>query len=832
MHPKLEEMLQLKFFEKEGFIRKKCEKCGSYFWTQNEKQKLCGDAPCVNYTFIGNPVGKKLGLHEMREAFLSFFERHNHTRLKRYPVVARWRDDIYLTIASIADFQPHVTSGEVPPPANPLVISQPSIRLNDLEEVGKSGRHLTLFEMMGHHAFNNHEKIYWTEETLTYCHNFLKELDIDAITYKEAEWAGGGNAGACFEVLSHGLEVATLVFMNLKEDEKGEYEVKGLRYTEMPMKIVDTGYGLERLVWLVNGSKTVYDAIFPYAIEKIRERAKKEEMKYIYAIADHARCLAFMLADGIVPSNSGAGYLARLIIRRALRFMNRIGYEENLFSVVNEHINYLSKDFPELKKEAKRIEEILEIEAEKFLNSLEKGKALVKKYASRGELNEEKLIELYDSHGIHPEIVKEIVDIEVPPDFESKVAERHLKAKKEQREEERKFDYETEPVYYEDEYKKEIDAEIVYKEGNAVILNRTVFYPEGGGQKHDTGYLMQNGKKVRVERVEKAGNAILHYVENGLEKGKVHGMIDWQRRYAMMRHHTATHIINYSARKVLGSHIWQAGSYLDENEARLDVTHYKRISDEEAMEIERIANEMVRKALPVEKKFMDRNEAEKKYGFRLYQGGAPKGGMIRVVNIADMETEACGGTHVNNTAEIGMIKIVGIERVQDGVERIRFCAGEKAIEYMQKQEKTLRNIASLLGVQPEKAEEAIKKVVEERKRLLKEVEKLQEKLGERAAEEFHGVKIVVQDDLMPSAIRELTKESTVVISASKKGNSYLLTIACSDDLPIDCSRIAREIGSKFGKGGGGRKTIGQAGIEADKIEEAKEEAKEMIKKEL
>jgi len=834
MHPKLEKMLQLKFFSREGFIRRKCEKCGAYFWTQDEKQKLCGDAPCVDYTFIGNPVGKKMNLHEMREAFLSFFERHNHTRLKRYPVVARWRDDIYLTIASIADFQPHVTSGEVPPPANPLAISQPSIRLNDLEEVGKSGRHLTLFEMMGHHAFNNDEKIYWTEETVAYCHEFLKELGIDAITYKEAEWAGGGNAGACFEVLSHGLEVATLVFMNLKEDEGGEYEVKGLRYSEMPLKIVDTGYGLERLVWLVNGSKTVYDAIFPYAIEKIEEGAKEVQMEYIYAIADHARCLAFMLADGIVPSNSGAGYLARLIIRRALRFMSKIGYRDGLFSIVNEHINYLSKDFPELKEESKRIEEILEIETEKFYSAMEKGRAMVKRYLEKeGKISIEKLIEFYDSHGIHPEIVREIAEVVIPEDFESMVAERHLKAQKKEEKMERSKEYniETTPLYYDDEYAKQFDAKVVHIEGNVAILDKTIFYPEGGGQQSDTGYLMQNGKKVRVKKVEKAGKAILHFVDGELKKGEVEGEIDWGRRYAMMRHHTATHVINYAARSVLGSHIWQAGSELNEEEARLDVTHYKRINEEEAREIERIANEVVRKAVPVEKTFMRRDEAEKKFGFRLYQGGPPKGRIIRVVNIPGIDAEACGGTHVNNTAEIGMIKIIGVERVQDGVERLRFCAGEKAIEYMQRQEKMLREIASVLGVQPEKAGEAVKKVVEERKRLLKEVEKLQEKLGEKAAEEFHGIKIIVQDDLMPSAIRELTKEKTVVISSSKKGKSGLITIACSEDLSIDCSKIAKEIGKILG-GGGGKRTIAQAGGKVDRLEEAKKKAIEMVKKEL
>ena len=393
----------------------------------------------------------------------------------------------------------------------------------------------------------------------------------------------------------------------------------------------------------------------------------------------------------------------------------------------------------------------------------------------------------------------------------------------------------TKLLYMDDCYLRECDAKVEnVLDDNKIILDKTVFYPQGGGVPCDTGKIIKENEEFNVIQVKKETGKVVHYIDkDGIQKGDiVHCVIDWNRRYAMMRHHTATHIINYSARKVLGSHIWQAGSYLDENEARLDVTHYKRISEEEAMEIEKIANEMVRKALPVEKKFMERNEAEKKYGFRLYQGGAPKGGVIRVVNIADLEAEACGGTHVNNTAEIGFIKIIGVERVQDGVERIRFCAGEKALEYIQKQEKLLKEASSLLATEPSRIAEAIKKLIEERKRLKKEIERLQERLGKEKAEEYKGVKIIVEDELTTQAIRELTKEKTVVISASKKGKNALLTIACSADLPIDCAKIAKEIGNKFGRGGGGRKTIGQAGIEINKIDEAKKEAKEMVKKGL
>ncbi len=825
MHPELQKLLQLNFFKKEGFVRKKCKKCGAYFWTKKER-KTCNEYPCDEYSFIGNPIGKKMGISQMRKSFLHFFEKNGHKIIKRYPVVARWRDDIYLTIASIADFQPHVTSGLVPPPANPLVISQPSIRLNDLEEVGVSGRHLTLFEMMGHHAFNNSQKIYWNEETIQYCNDFLADIGIDDVVYKEAEWSGGGNAGACLEVIANGLEIATLVFMNLKENRNGKYIVKGAKYDEMPLKIVDTGYGLERLVWLVNGSKTIYDAIFPEVIKKIGG-----ENQYVYAIADHARSLAFMLGDGVVPSNTGVGYLARLLIRRSLRFLDKIESNKDMFYILNEHLKYLKKDFPELVKEKERIKEIIEIETEKYYSTIERGKAMVKRMEKKKNIGINDLIKLYDSHGIHPEIVKEIAGIEIPKNFESMVAEMHAKVKKEKKNKAKEYDFETRPIYYENEHEKEFDASIIYKGKGFVILDKTLFYPEGGGQKNDIGYLIQNGKKYRVKKVEKAGKAILHYV-NGLSEGKVHGIIDWNRRYAMMRHHTATHVINAAARIKLGSHIWQAGSDLDENEARLDVTHYKRISMEEAREIEKIANKIVFSSLPVKKEFMPRNIAEKKYGMRLYQGGPPKSSVIRVVEIPGIDAEACGGTHVDNTAEIGMIKIIGIERIQDGVERIRFCAGDKAIEYVQKQEDILKNLSEKLQTDFYELPEATEKIIKENKKLKKEIEKLQKGIGRGKAIEYKGIKIIMQDRLLKEAIRDLTKEKSVVISTSKKNDNAILTIASSPDLPIECSKIAKTVANQLGSKGGGKKTIGQVGVKAGDAEKAKEMALEIVKKEL
>ena len=342
----------------------------------------------------------------MRESFLGFFHERGHTKIDPYPIVARWRDDIHLTIASIADFQPHVTSGLVPPPANPLGISQPCIRLTDVAAVGRSGRHLSTFEMMAHHAFNRPnqgEVIYWIDQCVRYCDEMLVEsfgIDPTDLTYVENPWSGGGNAGPALEVIVGGLELATLVFMNLEEHEDGDIEIKGLLYREMDLQIIDTGYGLERFCWAAAGTPTIYEAIYPESVDwlkglvgfdslvagmdlstdtdvllgelsrlagilnidvgtdvaslflKLSERLSEsgvdvsvidlkrltEPLSRIYAIPDHMHAICNMLGDGLIPSNSKAGYLVRMLSRRVCRMKDDLGLKVSLSDLGSHHI--------------------------------------------------------------------------------------------------------------------------------------------------------------------------------------------------------------------------------------------------------------------------------------------------------------------------------------------------------------------------------------------------------------------------------------------------------------------------------------------------------------
>lgn len=897
----LKKECDLQYFHENNYIRKKCKSCGDYFWTLDKNSDLCGDQPCVKFSFINNPLGKKpLSLTEVRESFLSFFEKNNHSRLhypetgERCPVVARWRSDIYLTIASIADFQPHVTSGEVPPPANPLVISQPCIRLNDLEQVGVSGRHLTTFEMMGHHAFNkNADEIYFKEDTVRLCDEyFTKIIGIPKvkINYKEQLWFGGGNAGPCLEVLAGGLEIATLVFMNMVEDPKGSFEIEGSNYSPNPLNIVDTGYGLERIAWCTQGTKTVYDTVFPEILKWILQKSKNNsDMQSIYSLADHSKCLSFMIGDGIVPSNVKAGYLARLIIRRSLRFIEKIKLDVSLKDIVLMQLDLLEKDFPSLKKSKKQIGEILDIETQRYYDTLSKGKNLVKRIISdKKTIDIDDLILLYDTHGMPPEIVKKIakeqgVDVEIPKNFESMVAELHSHETEEETYSEVKTDLPlSEKLYYKDHYTKDFNAKVLWinkiNNGFEVILDKTAFYPEGGGQPSDIGFLSNNGKKIRVSHVKKQGGAIVHEIDSSLNVGdSVCGQIDWGHRYTLMRHHTGTHVVNGALRKLLGEHIWQAGSQLALEDARFDFSHYTSVSDEQKKKIESFANELIKKNIDVKKLTLDRNTAEKTYGFRLYQGGVPPGNSIRVLDISGVDVEACGGTHLNNIGEIEKIKIIKIERVQDGVNRVVFAAGKMADEY-QKVEKgiyedlvdilkpfyeikesinvseELRKVSDIFSVAIDQLDKTLKRFIKEsniktRKNVKNLSEAADDLFSEWKKQQKYKKKISSDDinDLIKSAeiipdknYRIITgvtgSDATVLAGAIVKHPGFIVHIfdgkklvsMASENVEIDLRIIAPEIGKILGGSGGGRQHMTQCGgPNIENVDQALEKAKSL-----
>ena len=745
-----------------GYERKICVKCGKVFWTIDHARQTCGEVPCDPYSFIGNPpTSRKYSLEEMREEFLSFFERNGHKRVKRYPIVARWREDVYLVNASIYDFQPHVTSGKVPPPGNPLVVSQPCIRTVDLDNVGKTGRHLSVFEMGGAKSFNFPGKeIYWKDKAIEYSVDFLMHLGVkrDEIVFKEKPWAGGGNAGSSVEVMVRGLEVATLVFMDMVETPDGEEEIDGVRYRKMDNRIVDTGYGIERFTWLSQGTDTLYEALYPGMVSGLmkeiglgrpeflkefinsyasedgsevqflssltpEERESLDRLSNIYILADHTRAITILLFDGLVPSNSKAGYVLRMLIRRALLSRKKIGIKSELWDLIEAQKNRFS-DILDTRLEGSA-REIVRLETERFEELLGKGDAMIRKYAKGGRMRAEDVILLFESNGLPIEYVKERCDalgIKFPEKLEKTRGFSNVRKEPKEKEYALKNKYpETGKWYYDNERILEFNSSVIGVEGKYVILENTYFYPEGGGQPSDHGIMLASDRKVEVNDVKIVNGTILHEVSDAKSIGvgeSVHGLLNVDRRKRLMQSHTATHIMLSSIRDVLGPHIWQAGAQKDERVSRLDVTHFRDVSLEEIARIEERANEIVRMNLPLHKEFVNRNDAEEKFGFTLYQGGIPEGNKLRLVEIPGIDAEGCGGTHLDYTGEVGYIKIVKVERIQDGIIRFNFAAGKAAVELSNFQSNQLLELRERMGEDPVKTFESVNRSLEETRKAI------------------------------------------------------------------------------------------------------------------
>lgn len=942
--------IDLQVFHENGYTRRQCRVTGLWFWSSDPNRDTCGDTEEDEYTFIGAPIidgfsqrGRELK-DAMREQFIGFFEQREHTRVEPYPVLARWRDDIHLTIASIADFQPHVTSGAVEPPANPLAISQPCIRLNDIDAVGRSGRHLTTFEMMAHHVFNRPDEgkmYYWMEECVKYCHDMLCVtfgIDPAEITYVENPWSGGGNAGPAVEVIVGGLELATLVFMNLEEDEEGDVEIKGVKYSEMPLQIIDTGYGLERFCWAAAGTPTIYEAIYPESVawlkqqagfsakmfdmtqdeldsvlgemsrlfgimnieagsdgdrmrdvflSRLKERghsidsemftAITEPLSKIYAIPDHMHALANMLGDGLVPSNAKAGYLARMIARRVLRMRDDLGLDVSLSDLALHHldVNYSTK---RMKQTQEGLVTILKGEEERYDEMLRKGMQVVKtaikdipKEAT--EIPDEILFTINDSHGIAPDLVMNIATdmgwkkLVLRTGFNAEMAERHAAmAKAAAKAVSAKPLVESIPelpatvaLYYEDVSSQNFEASVLaclplvgddLPEGatHGIVLDRTCFYPEGGGQEGDYGNLTCDSASHSVLDTRKVGELVIHLSSGPFEVGDmVHGELDWARRRQLMDHHTAVHIVGGAARRLLGPHIYQAGANKSVESARLDITHHRRLTRSDLDQIEALANEVVQNVSRTEKLTLDRKDADRKFGFDLYQGGAPKGSDIRILRIADHDIQACGGTHHDEPGRIGQIRIVRSNAVQDGVERLHIVAGQAAMEHARNQETILRDASEVFQVPVEELPATANRFFGEWKEQRKRIEALEAEIvrlrtsgGGGDMVEVEGVRIVIMEvdgDLkqMTKMLKELTLDDskpTLAILGSREGGGKLMvattegTVASEKFNAVD---ILRAISSHINGGGGGRPTFAQGGgSNPDGLPAALDAAKELI----
>ncbi len=743
-----------KTLKKYGFMRKKCKSCGLFFWTTHDDQDICGDSMCSGgfRFFKDNPSKKKLTYIEVWQDFAKMFRSLGYTPIDRYPVVSRWNPTMDFTIASIAAFQPFVVSGEVEPPANPLVIPQFCLRFVDIENIGITAGHNTGFVMIGQHMFVPKDE--WDQDRVfedikKWLNDGLGIPDSE-LTFHEDAWAGGGNAGPCMEYFSRGLELGNQVYMLYEQTPDDEL-------VDLRLKVLDMGMGMERNAWFTQATSTQHQAIYPTVIDKLLDKTgmeidedfmkkyvplsgrlnideiddieaawkevagllgmKTEELKAkvlplsgIFSIADHARVLLLTLNDGALPSNVGGGYNLRVLIRRALSFIDKYGWDISLSDVCRWHAEYLKPIFPELMKNLDNIEKILDVEKKKYEATKAKTRQIVKSIIDK-DITESMLLGLYDSNGIAPELIREEAEkhgkkIRIPDNFFGKIAEMHeQRAQVHATKKDFSLDLddmpETRANYFEDYSRTDFMAKVLRVIENKVVLDQTLFYPTSGGQLHDKGDL--GGEEV-VD-VFKQGAVIVHVLKKRPKfraGDDISGKVDSVARKQLSQHHTATHIINAAARRVLGSHVFQAGAKKTEEKAHLDITHYQSVSDIELKKIEDEANSIVDKDIRINKKFYPRREAEDRFGMEIYQGGAVPGKNVRIVEIPGVDVEACGGTHLNSTGETGRIRIEKSTKIQDGVVRLTFTAGKAAEKSMSAEEDVLAEAAKLLGVSPER----------------------------------------------------------------------------------------------------------------------------------
>jgi alanyl-tRNA synthetase len=752
----------------EGFSRHQCSNCKKYFWSINDRD-VCGDAECMKGVtlFDKNPSRNKMSYIEVWTKYAEHFKNLGYSVINRYPVIAKWNPTTDFTIASIAAFQPYVISGAVEAPAKKLVIPQFCLRFGDIDNVGITGSHCTGFVMIGQHAFVSPEA--WDQEKFFMdIFNYVTKvvgLEKTELILHEDAWAGGGNFGPCMEFFSNGIELFNQVYMMFEQTDNPEYSD---HRKELNIKVLDMGLGMERIAWFSQGTATLYDAVFPTVIDYLKQETKVDfdaelfrkfapyssmlnidetddiqkswafisdkigisvevlknkimPMTAIYSIAEHSRALLFAIADGGLPSNVGGFYNLRVIFRRMMSFIDKFSWtaQIDLKKILRLHAQYLEPIFPELQDAVNEVYEILEYERKRYYESKERTKNIIESIIAKKEIvNTEKLIELYDSHGLPPEelsqeALKQGMIIDVPDNFYVLVTEKHEQDMLKISDDEKiktatkktihydVDDLKTEALYFDHydmiDFKAVVLRIINDKENNnyKVILDKTVFYPTSGGQLHDLGTI----NKCKVIDVFKQGTVIIHVLENidFKEHQVVHGRIDFDRRMQLAQHHTGTHILNGACRKILGNHIWQAGASKTLEKARLDITHYENLTKEQLIEIENLANKIIKENLPIYKSFMKRNVAEAKYGFRLYQGGAVPGKDLRVVEILGFDVEACGGTHLDITGDVGQIKIIRTSKIQDGVVRIEFTAGLAAEKSKEQNQNSLEDISKILN---------------------------------------------------------------------------------------------------------------------------------------
>lgn len=838
--------------------------------------------------------------NEIRHSFLDFFASKGHTVVPSAPVIPHGDPTLYFTNAGMNQFK-DVFLGTGARDYSRAADTQKCIRVsgkhNDLEEVGHDSYHHTLFEMLGNWSFGDYykeEAISWAWELLTgvwgldpqRLHVTVHRFDDGSAQDDEAyeiwkrqegmaedhiHWAGDddnfwmmgdtGPCGPCSEIhydrtedLSGGslvnrdsedvVEIWNLVFIQFNRDAAGVLH-------NLPQTHVDTGMGFERVCRVLQGVESNYDTdVFQPLIQKIAELSgvdytgSPEGSSDIATrvVADHTRALAFAIADGAVPGNSGRGYVLRRILRRALKyaFLDLDVKEPIIWRLVQTLVETMGEAFPELVAQREFIEKIIRAEEESFLDRLEQGVKEFESRATDSEVSGADAFLLYDTFGFPLDLTELMarerglsVDVK---EFESLMDQQRTRAREARKSISQEVSglqtsAETEFLGYEQD---EADAAIVELHEEGVILDRTPFYAEMGGQVGDTGRIVVAGEEYAVSDVQKVGSAFLHLVEETIESepgASVHLGIDRPRRDAIERNHSATHIMHEALRRVLGDHVQQAGSLVAPDHLRFDFSHFSRPESEELADLEAMVNEKIREGIGVISEEMPYDEARKISNVKMFFGDK-YGSHVRVVTIdPDFSREFCGGTHVANTASIGLLKIVSEESVQSGVRRLNAVTGRTADELLMRRYGEIDRLSRLLNVTDRELYRKVEMLLEEKKGLEKELSALQREGAAGGIDDLVAAGTRVDDMLLVSGrvdapdadalksvgdtLREgLAREGGGIgLLGTEVEGKALLVCVVTDNLTGShpAGKIVGAAAKRLGGGGGGKPHMATAG---------------------
>ena len=879
---------------------------------------------------------QQMGLNEIRSKFLKFFESKDHYLKESASLVPQNDKSLLLINSGMAPLKNYFAGVEVPPSVR-MTTCQKCIRTGDIENVGKTARHGTFFEMLGNFSFGDYFKeqsISWGWEFVTQ-HLNIPEEKVWVTVYEEDDEAFGiwenqikipkerivrlgkddnfweigiGPCGPCSELYfdrgeEYGcdnldckpgcdcdryLEFWNHVFTQFNRDEEGNYG-------QLEHKNIDTGMGLERMACIMQGVDTIFDVdTIKHILNTVEKMANVEYGKggktdvSIRIITDHIRAVSFLVADGVLPSNEGRGYVLRRLLRRAARHGKLLGIKENfLYKLVDEVIKVSGEAYSELVEKESYIKKVIRIEEEKFNETIEQGMEILASYIAdlkkNGEttLSGENAFKLYDTYGFPIDLTQEILEEEHLSIDEEAFNEEMNKQRERARSARGNMDGESwkeDPLskldssvastfegYFELENSGIIKAIVKDNElvdsavaGDKVIvvLDKTTFYPEGGGQAGDAGLLVNKNEDIVVEVIDTkkgANNTIKHIgiVKSGMINTgeKLSTIVDKEIRMASARNHSATHLLHKALKEVLGEHVNQAGSLVTSERLRFDVTHFEAITKEELKVIEEKVNDVILESLNITCENMSINDAKNKGAMALF--GEKYGDEVRVVSMGDYSIELCGGTHLTNTSQIGMFKILSEGGVAAGVRRIEAITGRAVYNYLKEKEEIISNVCSNLKTKEDSLSQKVTSLIEENKSLSKELHDMKTKMSLQAVDsvldsklDVNGVNLVTtkfegmdMNTLKEVAdnLRDKLVSGVVVLANTTDDKLNLVATATKDavDKGVHCGNIVKSIAQIAGGKGGGRPNMAQAGApDVSKVDEALNHASEVLKSQV